>query len=81
MSGTRFFLVGTKLSFAVKAVQINEATLTWSDCEIANLGAEELRITVHASAVNRADLLQRRGAYPPPPAASKILGLECLTDF
>ena len=61
----------------MKAVQINEATLTWSDYEIADPGAEELRITVHASAVNRADLLQRRGAYPPPLGASEILGLEC----
>ena len=36
-----------------------------------------LRIRVAATAVNRADLLQRRGFYPPPPGASPILGLEC----
>ena len=30
-----------------------------------------------ASALNRADLLQRQGMYPPPPGASPILGLEC----
>jgi putative PIG3 family NAD(P)H quinone oxidoreductase len=36
----------------------------------------ELLVRVRASAVNRADLLQRRGAYPPPPGASPILGLE-----
>jgi putative PIG3 family NAD(P)H quinone oxidoreductase len=36
-----------------------------------------LRIRVAATAVNRADLLQRRGLYPPPPGASTILGLEC----
>lgn len=36
-----------------------------------------LRIRVVATAVNRADLLQRRGFYPPPPGASEILGLEC----
>lgn len=35
-----------------------------------------LRIAVEASAVNRADLLQRRGFYPPPPGASELLGLE-----
>jgi tumor protein p53-inducible protein 3 len=34
-------------------------------------------IEVAASALNRADLLQRRGAYPPPAGASPILGLEC----
>ena len=33
-------------------------------------------IDVHATAVNRADLLQRRGFYPPPPGESDILGLE-----
>jgi putative PIG3 family NAD(P)H quinone oxidoreductase len=36
-----------------------------------------LRIRVAACAVNRADLLQRQGMYPPPPGASPILGLEC----
>lgn len=39
-------------------------------------GSEELLIKVHATALNRADLLQRRGKYPPPPGASSILGLE-----
>ena len=34
-------------------------------------------IQVAATAVNRADLLQRQGMYPPPPGASDILGLEC----
>ena len=36
----------------------------------------ELLIEVAAAGVNRADLLQRRGFYPPPPGASPILGLE-----
>ena len=36
----------------------------------------ELRVAVKASALNRADLLQRRGLYPPPKGASEILGLE-----
>lgn len=40
-------------------------------------GANELAIDVVATAVNRADLLQSRGLYPPPPGASPILGLEC----
>jgi putative PIG3 family NAD(P)H quinone oxidoreductase len=34
-------------------------------------------IDVAASAVNRADLLQRQGFYPPPPGASEIIGMEC----
>jgi putative PIG3 family NAD(P)H quinone oxidoreductase len=40
-------------------------------------GPGEVLIAVRATAVNRADLLQRRGLYPPPPGASEILGLEC----
>ena len=40
-------------------------------------GPGEVRIDVAATAVNRADTLQRRGLYPPPPGASDIIGLEC----
>jgi putative PIG3 family NAD(P)H quinone oxidoreductase len=36
-----------------------------------------IRISVAATSVNRADLLQRQGLYPPPPGESTILGLEC----
>lgn len=39
-------------------------------------GPGEVLIRVHSTALNRADLLQRRGFYPPPPGASPILGLE-----
>lgn len=39
-------------------------------------GPDELLVKVVATAVNRADLLQREGKYPPPPGASEILGLE-----
>ena len=34
-------------------------------------------VEIAATAVNRADLLQRQGFYPPPPGASELLGLEC----
>lgn len=40
-------------------------------------GPHQLLIDVRATALNRADLLQRRGLYPPPPGESEILGLEC----
>jgi putative PIG3 family NAD(P)H quinone oxidoreductase len=40
-------------------------------------GPGEVLIDVAATAVNRADLLQRQGFYPPPPGASKVIGLEC----
>lgn len=39
-------------------------------------GPGEVRIRVRAAGVNRPDLLQRTGAYPPPPGASDVLGLE-----
>jgi putative PIG3 family NAD(P)H quinone oxidoreductase len=39
-------------------------------------GPGEIRITVRAAGVNRPDLLQRQGRYPPPPGAPDILGLE-----
>src|SRR5271155_4081896 len=38
---------------------------------------DEILIRVHAAGVNRADLLQRQGFYPPPPGASEIIGMEC----
>ena len=40
-------------------------------------GPGEVTLAVAATAVNRADLLQRQGFYPPPPGASEVLGLEC----
>jgi len=43
-------------------------------------GPGELLVRVRAAGVNRADVLQRRGLYPPPRGASEILGLECAGD-
>lgn len=39
-------------------------------------GENELLVRVHATALNRADLLQRQGKYPPPEGTSEVLGLE-----
>ena len=55
----------------------DESTLRIGDVESPTLASDDLRIRVRATAVNRADLLQREGHYPPPPGASPILGLEC----
>lgn len=52
-------------------------SLSVADSPSPELGPHDLRIAVRATAVNRADLLQRAGRYPPPPGASTILGLEC----
>ncbi len=40
-------------------------------------GPGQVVLDVAATAVNRADLLQRQGLYPPPPGASDVIGLEC----
>lgn len=40
-------------------------------------GPGEVVLEVAAAALNRADLLQRQGFYPPPPGASDVLGMEC----
>ena len=55
----------------------DESVLRLDRVEPQPLGEEDIRIAVAATAVNRADLLQREGHYPPPPGASPILGLEC----
>ncbi|GAB3575679.1 NAD(P)H-quinone oxidoreductase [Amycolatopsis endophytica] len=51
--------------------------LEWAEVPDPRPGPGEVLLDVAASAVNRADLLQRQGNYPPPPGASDILGLEC----
>ena len=54
-----------------------EEVLYWGDAPNPPLLPGTVRIQVAATALNRADLLQRQGLYPPPPGASDILGLEC----
>ena len=50
--------------------------LTWLEVANAAPTAGEVLIKVRAAGVNRADLLQAAGKYPPPPGASEILGME-----
>lgn len=61
----------------MKAVQIEGEQLLWRDYSDPEMGANDVLIEVYATAVNRADLVQRAGFYPPPPGASEIMGLEC----
>lgn len=44
--------------------------------DIPSIHPDEVLIRVRSAGINRADLLQRRGLYPPPPGASDLLGLE-----
>ena len=51
--------------------------LVWAEVPDPEPGPGEVIVDVRASGVNRADLLQRQGHYPPPPGASAYPGLEC----
>ncbi|MFC4018642.1 NAD(P)H-quinone oxidoreductase [Micromonospora sp. GCM10011542] len=51
--------------------------LVWAEVPDPEPGPGEVVVDVRATAVNRADLLQRQGHYPPPPGAPAYLGLEC----
>ncbi len=51
--------------------------LSVADVADVEPGVGEVAIAVAATAINRADLLQRQSFYPPPPGASEVLGLEC----
>ena len=50
--------------------------LLWTDVPDVEPTADEVLVNIKASAVNRADLMQASGSYPPPPGASPLLGLE-----
>jgi len=64
----------------MKAVVLKEfggpEVLTIGDVPTPEPKENELLVRVKATALNRADTLQRRGLYPPPPGDSEILGLE-----
>lgn len=51
--------------------------LVWDERPDPRPAAGEVLLRVAASAVNRADLLQRKGMYPPPPGVTDVPGLEC----
>lgn len=65
----------------MQAITIREPggpeVLEWTKQDDPEPAAGEVLIDVAATAVNRADLLQRKGLYPPPPGSSGVLGLEC----
>src|SRR3989338_10116862 len=62
---------------SVKALQGVEGRVEWAQHPAPACDVGEIRIRVAAAGLNRADLLQRAGLYPPPAGASDILGLEC----
>ncbi|MBC6468445.1 NAD(P)H-quinone oxidoreductase [Actinomadura alba] len=64
----------------MRAIVINEPggpdVLRWVEVDDPVPGPDEVLLDVVASAVNRADVMQRQGHYPPPPGASPYPGLE-----
>lgn len=61
----------------MKAILINEdRSLRWDDVPDPIPGADECLVKIEAAALNRADLMQREGDYPPPPGCPEWMGLE-----
>ncbi|MEM1036701.1 MAG: NAD(P)H-quinone oxidoreductase [Pseudomonadota bacterium] len=61
----------------MKAVIAEEGQpLRLGDVAVPDCGPHEVLVKVHAAGLNRADLVQRSGRYPPPKGASEIMGLE-----
>ena len=62
----------------MKAIIVSDnKNLLWSEAKKPKILDDEVLIKIKATAVNRADVVQKNGFYPPPPGASEILGLEC----
>ncbi len=61
----------------MKAILVNpDRSLRWDDVPDPIVGAEDCLIKIEAAALNRADLMQREGDYPPPPSCPEWMGLE-----
>lgn len=61
----------------MKAILVNDdRSLRWDDVPHPILGAEDCLVKIEATALNRADLMQREGDYPPPAGCPEWMGLE-----
>ena len=61
----------------MKAILVDpEKNMLWKDVPDPVPGPRDVLIEIHAAGVNRADLLQREGKYPPPPGWPEWMGLE-----
>lgn len=61
----------------MKAILVNDdRSLRWDDVPDPVISTEEVLVKIQAAALNRADLMQREGDYPPPPGCPEWMGLE-----
>ena len=61
----------------MKAILVNnDRSLRWDDVPTAGCGEDDCLVKIEAAALNRADLMQREGDYPPPPGCPEWMGLE-----
>lgn len=61
----------------MKAILVNDdRSLRWDEVEDPVLGDDDCLVKIEAAAINRADLMQREGDYPPPPGCPDWMGLE-----
>ena len=61
----------------MKAILVNDdRSLRWDNVPDPQIKSEEVLVEIHAAAINRADLMQREGDYPPPAGCPDWMGLE-----
>ncbi|AFA72917.1 putative NAD(P)H quinone oxidoreductase [Gordonia polyisoprenivorans VH2] len=61
----------------MRAIVVNaEKNLTVADIPTPTPGPDEVLVRVAAAGINRADLMQRQGLYPPPPGITDVMGME-----
>ena len=65
------------MKIIMKAILVNDdRSLRWDNVPDPQIKSEEVLVEIHAAALNRADLMQREGDYPPPPGCPDWMGLE-----
>ena len=61
----------------MKFINFENEKLFLDECVIEDPIENQIQIEVHSTSINRADILQKKGHYPPPNGESEIIGLEC----
>ena len=68
---------GGGMEIKMKAILVNnDKSLSWNNVPDPIIKSDEVLVKIEAAALNRADLMQREGDYPPPPGAPEWMGLE-----